>query len=221
MEVRNELPAPFALQAVTLKDSITLSWQWPRPESLPVFSQFRYEVKRSDGKHFLVSDATFRDDRSAPGTYTYVVRVFAMAKQRGKQIAYVSDWSESASGTLTLQCARPPTVEMNVEPTQKNYSSIPSLRFHLRGQASIEPGCTLTSVNYHLDTGTGVNHGGPLQPDSRGRFDAFVDAFGPEDEIPSGRVSFSLTATAQNEAGQSTSNVYTVDVELRNKFAPH
>ncbi len=220
-EIRNELPAPYNLQLIVLKKTLTLTWQWPRPEALPVFTPFGYEVKRSDGKTFLAPNTTYADARLPPGAYTYAVRARGIRKEKGKRVTYVSDWSESVEGVLKDACSRPPTVEMNVEPTQKAYTSIPSLRFHITGRASVENACTLGNVRYHLDTGTGIIHSGALPVDTQGRFDAFVSAFGPEDEIPAGRVSFAITATAENEAGPTTSGAYTIDVNLQNPFAPH
>jgi hypothetical protein len=220
-DVRNEMPAPYNLQAVVLKKTITLSWQWARPEELPTFTNFGFEVKRGDGKTFRASGTAYVDADLAPSSYTYTVRVRGTSKEKGKRITYVSDWSESASGTIQSACPRPPTIELTVEPTQKAYSSIPSLRFHMKGQVTVEPGCTVEGANYHLDTGTGINHGGDLTVDEKGRFDTFVNAFGPDDEVPSGRASFAVTVTAHDEAGPVTSDVYTLDVELRNKFAPH
>jgi hypothetical protein len=219
-DLRDELPTPFGLQAVVLKKTITLAWQWQAPEELPVFSEFGYEVKRQDGKLFRAEDTTFSDPGLAPGSYTYLVRARGLAKEKGKRVVYVSDWTGPAGGEIRISCPRPPTVELAVEPTQKKYSSIPSLRFHIRGHASVDPGCTLSAVSYHLDTGAGIQHSGPLPVDAQGRFDTFVNAFGPEDEIPTGRASFSITASAENEAGPTTSSAYTIDVELKNPFAP-
>ena len=91
----------------------------------------------------------------------------------------------------------------------------------MKGKVNLEPGCTLVSAHYHIDTGTGINHAGDLAVDAQGRFDTFVNAIGPEDEVPAGRASFAVTVTAENEAGPVTSDVYTLDVELRNPFAPH
>src|SRR5882724_7536733 len=99
-DVRNELPAPINLSAVGLTKSITLTWQWPRPEELPVFKEFGYEVKRSDGKTFRAKDASFVDANLSPGTYSYMVRVRGVTKEKGKLITYVSDWTERASGTI-------------------------------------------------------------------------------------------------------------------------
>ena len=220
-DVRNELPAPTSFSAIVLTKTITLTWQWPRPEELPVFKELGYEVKRSDGKIFRVKDTSYLDANLSPGTYSYVVRVRGLTKEKGKPITYVSDWTESVSGTIKVSCPRPPTVELTVEPTQKAYSSIPSLRFHIKGTATVDSGCTLGNISYHLDTGTGIAHNGPLTVDPEGRFDKFVNAFGPEDEIPVGRASFSFTVTAEDEAGPATSDAFTLDMELRNPYAPH
>jgi hypothetical protein len=218
---RNELPAPFNLQAVVLQKTITLTWQWPRPEELPAFTQLGYEVKRSDGKTFQVNGTSYADSNLLPSSYTYVVRVRGVAKEKGKKVTYVSDWSEPAAGVVKTSCAGPPTIQLSVEQTQKTYSSVTALRFHLKGLASVDGSCQLGSVKYHLDSGTGIAHGGPLPVDSKGRFDTFINAFGPDDEIPSGHVSFAISATAENEAGPTTSDVYSVDVDLQNPFAPH
>ena len=221
VDVRNELPAPTNFALVVLKQSITLSWQWPRPEVLPVFKDFGYEVKRSDGKTFRTPNLTYGDENLAPGTYAYQVRVRGRSREKGKAITYVSDWTGPAAGTIVASCPRVPTVELTVEPTQKEYASISSLRFHIHGKVAVEAGCTLGNVRYRLDTGTGVIHNGPLKVDGQGRFDQLVNAIGPEDEIPAGRASFSFTVTAEDEVGPVTSDAYTLDMELRNPFAPH
>jgi hypothetical protein len=221
VDERNELPAPYNLQAVVLNKVITLSWQWPRPEELPVFKEFGYEVKRSDGKTFIVPGTAYADSALAPGSYSYTVRVRGLAKENGKRILYVSDWSDPAKGTIQIACQRAPTVELTVDQTQKEYSSISSLRFHLKGKISVDSGCTLIAAHYHLDTGTGITHGGILPVDAKGGFDTIVNALGPDDEVPSGRASFAVTVTAEDEAGPVTSDAYTLDVELRNPYAPH
>jgi hypothetical protein len=220
-DIRNELPAPINFTAVVLDKTITLTWQWPAPEELPVFTEFGYEVKRSDGKTFRAKDLTYVDSNLAPGAYSYTVRVRGDSKEKGKKVTYVSDWSEAAAGTVSLSCSRAPTVELTVEPTQKTYSSIPSLRFHMKGSVAMDSGCTLISVHYHLDTGTGITHSAPLTLDAHGHFDTFVNALGPEDEIPTGRASFAITVTAADEAGPATSDAFTLDVDLQNPFAPH
>ena len=114
-----------------------------------------------------------------------MVRARGMTKEKGKPVIYVSDWAGPVDGTITFTCQRPPTIELaGAEPTQKQLSSISSLRFHLQGEATVDKGCTLESVTYHLDTGAGVVHTGSLTVDGKGHFDQFVNAYGPEDEPP-------------------------------------
>jgi hypothetical protein len=220
-DVRNELPGISNLQSVVLQKAITLSWQWQAPEELPIFTTFGYEVKRQDGKKFLTSQTTYTDSDLSPGSYMYVVRARGLTKEKGKQVIYISDWSEPAGGQITSTCPRPPALDLAVEPTQKKYAYVASLRLHIQGHAAVESGCQLGSVTYHLDTGTGIVHTAPLPVDTQGHFDAFVNAFGPEDEIPSGQVSLAITVTAEDEAGPVTSNAFTIDVDLENPFAPH
>jgi hypothetical protein len=78
----------------------------------------------------------------------------------------------------------------------------------------------LTKTHYHIDTGTGILHEGPLHVSKTGHFDDYVDAIGPDDELPPGPVSFTITAMAENEAGPTTSSAYTITLELQNRFAP-
>jgi hypothetical protein len=219
-EVHNELPAPYSLQAVVLGQSVSLSWQWQMPEQRPLFLEFGFEVKRSDGKIFSASGTTYTDNRLAAGDYTYLVRARGITKEKRKRVMYISDWSEPVSATIQWTCRRPPVISLKVESTQKAYQSIPSLRFHITGQVTVEDGCTLGAVKYHLDTGTGIAHDGLLPVDPRGHFDTFINAFGPDDEIPSGNTTFSITALADDEAGPTISDVFTIEVELRNPFAP-
>jgi hypothetical protein len=220
-DVRNELPTPFGLQAVVLNKTITLSWQWQPPEELPVFAEFGYEIRRQDGKLFKTPLNTFADVELASGTYSYEVRARGVMKEKGKPVIYVSDWAGPEGGDIKTSCPRPPSIEMTAEPTAKRYGSVGSTRFHLQGKATADSGCTLQSVRYHFDTGTGIVHTGPLKLDSKGQFDTFVNAFEPEDEIPSGRATFNITAVAVDEAGPSTSDAYSVEMELENPFAPH
>jgi hypothetical protein len=220
-DVRNELPNPFSFQAVVLKKTITLSWQWQPPEELPVFTEFGYEIKRQDGKRFQTSGTTFADVELSSGTYSYLVRARGQLKEKGKPVTYVSDWTGPVGGDIQSSCPRPPTIELTAAPTAKRYGSVGSTRFHLQGKAAVDPGCTLESVRYHLDTGTGIVHSGPLKLDAKGQFDMFVNAFEPEDEIPTGTATFNITAIATDEAGPTTSDAYAVDMELENPFAPH
>lgn len=216
----NDLPIPYNLQSVVLNKTVTLSWQWQPMEQSPAFIDFGFEVLRHDGKTAVISGASYSDFDIAPGTYSYRVRVRGGSKERGKRVTHVSDWSEPARVKIISACARVPTVELQVEATQKIVNQIPALRLHLTGKAAVEKGCTLGSLTYLLDTGTGIHHTGPLPYDEKGRFDTFVNPMGPEDEAPEGSAFFTVSATAENEAGPVTSNAYTISVELQNKFAP-
>lgn len=217
---RTAFNAPFSVQAVVLKNSITLTWQWAKPESFVVLKEFGFDVKRSDGKVFFTKTTTYQDEGLSPGSYSYSVRVRGLTKEKGKKILLTSDWSETVTGNVVEVCPAPPRIELKVTPTQKVYSSIPSLRFRLQGSVLMEKSCTLSGAKYLLDTGRGIAHSGELIVDKLGHFDAFVNALGPEDEIPAGVASFSVSVTAENEIGPSSSDVYTLDVALQNPYAP-
>ncbi|HVO33069.1 MAG TPA: hypothetical protein VMU17_04080 [Elusimicrobiota bacterium] len=216
-----DLPAPYNVQSVALNHAITVSWRWHEPENHPIFTDFGFEIRRGDGKAFLVPETTFTDFDLAFGSYSYVVRVRAGSRERGKRVDHVSGWSEPAEAAIQVTCSGPPTVALTVETTQKTYSDIPSLRLHLKGSASVPEGCTLSRVSYQLDNGTGISHSGMLQPDANGRFDSFVDAITPEDEVPEDSASFTVTATAHDEAGPASSDAFTINVQLRDRYAPH
>jgi hypothetical protein len=221
VEVRNELPAPINLQAVVLQNTITLTWQWPRPEVLPIFKEFGYEVQRQDGKTILVPGTTYADESLVPGTYAYRVRVRGMRKEKGKRVVSVSDWVGPVSGSLLAKCEHAPSVELALKPAQEKYGSIPSLRMRLTGRVIMESACRLGPVSYHLDSGTGTPRNGALMVDSQGRFSTLVNVVDPDDAIPPGPLHFEVTVTAQNEIGTTTTPPYAVDVDLRNPFAPH
>lgn len=216
----NDLPAPFNVQAVVINKTITLSWQWQSPESLPQLRDFGYEVLKNDGTSFPVPATTFSDFDLSFGTYSYRVRARASAKRNGKKTLLVSDWSEPANAVIQVACRQPPRVTLQVVPTQKSYSEIPALRMHLSGAVQIPEGCSLTHLTYHLETGAGINHSGPLTADKRGRFDEFIDAVRPDDELPTGGADFTVTVTAEDETGPATSNAFTVHMELQNPYAP-
>jgi hypothetical protein len=217
---RAEFMAPVNVQAVTLKNAISVSWEWKKPETLRVYKEIGFDVKRSDGKMFYTKVTAFQDNDLPPGAYSYSTRVRALVKEKGKSLYLVSDWSETVGGKIVAVCPGPPKIELSVIPTQKVYSSIPSLRFRLQGTVLMDKACTLSWAKYHLDTGRGIAHSGTLKVDKMGKYDAFVNALGPEDEIPTGVASFSVSVTAENESGPSTSDVYTLDVALQNPYAP-
>ncbi len=216
----NDLPVPFNLQAVTLNKGVTLTWNWQPPEALPSFNDFGYEVRRNDGRTSMVSETTFGDFDLAWGTYSYKVRVVGGARFKGKHINHVSEWSEPAQIIIKVSCTAAPTISLLVEPTRNSYSQVAALRMHLKGNAQVPAGCRLGQVQYHIDSGTGLNHAGPLPVDLKGRFDTFVNAVEPEDEVPAGVATFTVTASAEDEVGPVTSDAFTINIELGNKFAP-
>ena len=216
----NDLPAPYNVQTVTTNRAVALQWQWQPPEQQPLFIDFGYEVLRQDGVHFVVSTPGYADLDLSSGTYVYKVRVRGGSKERGQRINHVSAWSEPVEAVIRLSCEAAPRIDLKVEPTQKSYNNIPALRMHLTGRVISPPSCTLQQVTYHVDAESGAAHAGKLKVDAQGRFNEYVDALGPEDEAPEGATSFTVTVGAENEAGPSTSNAYSIAVQLQNKFAP-
>lgn len=216
-----DLPTPFNLQSVVLNRAVTLKWEWQRPEHLPAFQHFGFEVLRDDKALATVSGTTFSDMSAAWGKHTYKVRVRGGAKERGRKVDHVSDWSEPTTVTVVVTCEQAPVISLTVTPTKRSYASIPALRMRLTGQASVPAGCHVSKGAYHIDSGTGITKTGPLRLDDQGRFDEYIDALGPEDELPAGRTEFVITTSAESEAGPATSSAYTVGLELQNPYAPH
>lgn len=218
----NDLPVPYNVQAVTLKQAITLTWQWQSPEQKPNFLEFGFEVRRQDGRSTIVPELTYVDQGLPFGSYTYRVRTHGLIKENGKRVTHVSDWSEPVSGTIKVTCTGAPTIELRVQPIQRAAinGGAPSLRLHLAGQAQVPEGCNLSKVSYHIDSGTGIMHNGLVKTKPDGRFDEFVDALGPEDEVPSGTALFSITATAEDEAGPTTSDAFTVQLRQQGRYEP-
>jgi hypothetical protein len=219
--VVNDLPPPFNIQTVVVNKEVTLSWSWQPSDTMPAFMDFAYEIRRSDGKLGLVSELTFSDFDVAVGTYSYQVRVIGGSKENGRRVNHVSDYSEPAQATVKSSCPDVPTIQLSVEPTQDSYSSVTSLRMRLRGAAQVPEGCTLQKVTYKIDTGIGTSRTGTLKIDAQGRFNELVDALTPEDEVPEGMATFTVTATARDEVGPISSDAFTLSIELRNQFAPH
>lgn len=221
LEERVTFTTPFNVQTVVLQKTIAVSWQWMKPDALEAMKDFGFDVRRGDGKTFFSKATAYQDEKLTPGLYSYAVRVRGRIKEKGKWVLLTSEWSETVRAKVVDVCPAAPHVELQVTPTQKTYSSIPSLRFRLQGQVVMDKACTLSGAKYLLDTGRGIMHTGPLKVDAQGRYDVFVNALGPEDEIPAGVASFSVSVTAENEVGPSTSDVYTLDVALQNPYAPH
>jgi len=219
--VVNDLPPPFNVQPIVVNKEVTLSWSWQPSDTMPDFMDFGYQVRRNDGKFALISDLTFSDFNVAVGTYSYQVRVIGGNLEKGKRVNHVSDWSEPVGAAVKTSCPQAPAIALTVEPTQDAYSSVTSLRMHLRGWAQAPQGCTLQQVTYKIETGMGTSRSGPLKTDSKGRFNEFVNALNPEDEVPQGLATFTVSATAADEVGPTSSDAYTINIELRNQFAPH
>jgi hypothetical protein len=219
--VINDQPVPFNVQGVVTNHAVNLSWQWQPAEQRPEFTNFGFEVRRQDGKSTVVSGTSFSDTDLEVGSYTYRVRVQGGAKENGKRVTHVSDWSEPVDAVIKLVCSGPPTIDFMAQPTKRSYSSVPALRLHLTGAIQIPDGCHIVKAAYHVDSGTGIVHSGPLTVNAQGKFDNFVDAIGPDDELPSGGASFSITASAEDEAGPVTGNAFTINLQLQDRFAPH
>jgi hypothetical protein len=215
-----DLPAPYNLQAVTTKNSVGLSWAWEPPDPGPHFQSFGFEIFRDDVFFTIVGETAYTDFNVPIGAHTYKVRAKGGSKDLGKKVAHMSGWSEPASATLQLTCAGAPVIHLTVEPTKNKYSAIPALRLHFMGDVQAPAGCHVDHVLFHIDSGMSTERSGPLTVDNRGRFDEFIDAMGAEDESVSGGASFAISVTAKDEAGGTTSNVFTINLEQANPYAP-
>ncbi len=219
-EVIEDLPPPYDFHAEVYHKSVSLSWNWTKPELLPVFNTFGYEVMRGTQTLKSVPVTAFGDVDLSTGTYVYQVRARGDAKEGGKRVSHISAWTEPQTITITMTCASAPAVHLNVSPVRREVGTPSAVRFRLTGDIHVPAGCTLVQAGWHVDTGTGIKHSGPLVPDANGHFQEFVNAIGTEDEPPSGDVAFKITATAEDEAGPVTSDEYTITLQLENPFAP-
>lgn len=216
----NDLPAPYNFQATVLNKSVSLAWEWPKPEHLPAFDHFGFEVMRGTTAIGLTASTGYTDVDVPWGSHIYKVRARGAAKERGKRVEHISDWSAPADATIRVTCSQAPVINLSILPTKSSYSSIPSLRLHLTGDVSMPAGCSLTKASYHIDTGTGILHTGPLRVSPKGQIDEYVNAIGPEDELPAGPTMFTITVTAENEAGPTTSSAFDITLRLQNPYAP-
>jgi hypothetical protein len=219
-EVVNDLPAPYNLQAVTAKRDVSLSWEWDPPTATAEFITFGYEVMRGSTVIAIVPRTAYTDLNVPIGNHTYKIRAKGTSKEVRKKLARYSGPSEPAYATIKLTCAGPPTIRLKVEPTKKIYGSIPALRLHFTGDVTSPEGCTTGKVHYSIDSGVSTPRVGPMTLDSKGRFDEYIDAMGAEEEPITGGATFQITVNAQNEAGGSTSDVFAIDLERENPFAP-
>ena len=71
-----------------------------------------------------------------------------------------------------------------------------------------------------IDNGSGIHRTGPLTPKSDGRILEYVDAIEPGEELITGGMTFTVTATAENETGVSTPGSTTFSLQQENPYAP-
>ena len=216
------LQPPFNVQAVVLGNQITLNWQWQAPNPAPVFDGFAFYVSRGTTTIATVTETSFVDSGLSFGTYTYHVRAQGYIKARKKGAVLASEWSEPAEGAVLVMCSGAPQVTFSAEPLKTAYrGSIPSLRIHLKGSVEMAKGCSLTKLNYTIDSGRGIQHTGPLKLDASGNFDDFIDAIQATDEAPADDTVFTVAVIAENEVGATTSNAYQIGIHVKNPFAPN
>jgi len=220
-KITEDMSAPYNLQATVLKNSVDLSWSWVPPDPSPTFLSFGYEVFRDTGVVAIVSKTAYSDFGVPVGTHSYKVRAKGGSKDLGRKYAHFSTWSEPSDIAIKLTCAGPPVIELKVTPNKSVYRGVPALRLHFQGQVTVPTGCSLDKVAFHIDNGLSSPRTGPLKIDAQGRFDMYIDAMGPDEEPLSGSAMYSINATAADEAGGTTSSVYTIDLQQANPFAPH
>jgi hypothetical protein len=216
-----DMAAPYNLQAVVDNHTVSLGWSWDAPDPSPTFLSFGYEIIRDTAVIAIVSQTAFTDFAVPIGSHTYKVRAKGESKDLGKRIAHYSAWSEPTDVTIKQTCAGPPVLELKVEPNKTVYRGIPALRLHFVGDVSVPAGCQLEKINYHIDNGISTPRTGPLDPDAKGHFDEYIDAMGPDEEPINGNATYSINASAKDEAGETISSVFTIDLQQANPFAPH
>lgn len=218
--VVQDLPAPFDLQAQLSGRSVALTWQWQPPEARPLFQEFGYDVRRQDGHWSIAAEPALADRNLELGSYTYQVRARGHSRGSKGAIIHVSQWSEPVSVKIVETCTEVPVVELQVETPGRQVASAGNLRLRLRGRISVPDGCTVRQPSYLIESQSGSSRTGALRLKPGGQFDEYVDAVGPEDEMPSGDVAFSVSITASSEAGPASSDTYTIRLRAANKFAP-
>jgi hypothetical protein len=216
----NDLPAPAGLQASVVGNEATLTWSWQLPEQHPQFLSFGFQIERADGKNWTVPATTFSDFNLAFGTYTYRVRVLGEDKEGGKRLMHQSDWSEGAQAVVKVACLGAPAVELHVQPYNPSRSDSAALRFRLTGAATVPAGCHLSKTTYRIDAMNGTHITGDLSADAHGHFESDVASKTSDDEEAGGGTSYTVTVTAEDEAGPTTSDAFSVNLERQNPFAP-
>ncbi len=202
------------------KRDVALTWQWQKPENAPAFKEFGFEIERDDDSIALVPKQAFTDSNLSMGKHHYRVRARGWNKEKGVKIVHLSKWTEPEGADIASSCAQAPVIALQVLRTQAVYATPSDVRFHLTGQITLQPGCTLKSANYHVDAGTGFVHTAPLTPDAKGHFDTFVNALGEGDEVAGDASTFTVTVSAEDEAGPATSDAFVIETHLKNPYAP-
>jgi hypothetical protein len=181
---------------------------------------FGFQVERADGKNWVVPETTFSDFNLSFGTYTYRVRVLGEDKEGGKRLLHASEWSESAHAVVRVTCLGAPTIELQARPFSSSRSNTAPLRFQLTGAVKLPAGCHLSKTTYRVDATNGSHVSGEVATDAGGRFDTTAESRTNDDEGAGGGTSYTVTVTAEDEAGPTTSDAFTVNLERRNPFAP-
>jgi hypothetical protein len=215
-----DFPPPHDFQGSAVGKSAALSWSWVPPAEMPTVMEFGFEVERQDGPRWVSAEMALKDFDVTYGTYTYRIRSRARWKDRGSKVTHLSPWVGPLVVEIPVVCPLPPVVQMKIDTPERRMTGTPALRLHLVGNVLQPAECRSPRVFYTVDSGTGINATGPLTLNDNGKFDTFIDALHPGDEIPVGVLDFSVTATAENETGVFTTPPARVRLQLENQFAP-
>lgn len=215
-----DLLPPQNLQSQVIKKSVVLSWAWLPPDPAPEFLDFGFEVERRDGKSWIVAEQGMTDYDVQVGSYTYRARARGTIKEKGKKISHASRWVGPLEAEVLPVCPDVPKFSIRFEPMEKRYSKTPSLRIRVTGSVSNPTDCHNMRIFYTLDSGTGIHRTGSLTPNAQGRISEFIDALQPGDEIVTGDMTFTISATAENEAGPVTPGETTLVLQTENPYAP-
>ncbi len=218
--IQQDLPPPLNLQIQVVKKSAVVSWKWVPPDPMPEFLDFGFEVEREDGLSWILSENSLTDFNVDVGTYTYRVRVRGTSKGRGRRTSHVSRWIGPILAEIVPVCPDPPKASIKVEPANRAYSRAPSLRLKISGNVQNPADCHDLRAFYTVDSGTGLHRTGALKISPAGVINEFVDAVDSGEEIVSGGLTFTVTVTAENEAGLVTPGATTLSLQTENPYAP-
>jgi len=218
--VVQDLLPPQNLQSQVIKKSVVISWAWVPPDPAPEFLDFGFEVQRRDGRSWIIAETTLTDYDVKVGSYTYRVRARGTIKQKGKKVSHASRWVGPLEAEIVPVCPDPPKFSIRFEPTEQRYSKVPSLRLRVTGNVSNPVDCNDLRVFYSIDSGTGIHRSGPLTPNAQGLISEFVDVIQPGDELITGGMTFTVSATAENESGPVTPGATTLTLQTENPYAP-